>query len=82
MAGMDAILNEFGGVRPLARALGRKDNASTVQYWKSQARLPYSASADVLSALMRQGVSERRARKLVLQAVIGCGETLATAQES
>lgn len=79
MTAMDAILNEFGGVRPLARALGRSETPSTVQYWKAQNRLPRTACAEVMGALVQRGISARRARKLVADAVLGAslhaGET-------
>lgn len=63
------IIDEFGGLRPFARALG-KDAASTVQYWNDSGYLPRKAGDEVYRAL-REKVGTREARRLVDAAILG-----------
>ncbi len=45
----EVIISKFGGINPLARALGHK-NASTVQGWKERGFIPSRQQALVLRA--------------------------------
>lgn len=53
------IINLFGGIRPLARALGHK-NATTVQAWAEKGKIPTWRWHEVLKAARakRLGLSE------------------------
>lgn len=72
---IELIIGKFGGVRPMARAIGRPSSPATVQYWKRQGYLPRTALPEVEAALIVQGVSPRRARVLVTTAVLGSSKS-------
>lgn len=56
-----AIIALFGGVRPMARALGaatgKTVSASTVQGWGERGRIPAQRQADVLAAARARGLA-------------------------
>jgi hydroxyethylthiazole kinase-like uncharacterized protein yjeF len=56
-----AIIALFGGVRPMARALGaatgKTVSASTVQGWGERGRIPAQRQADVLAAARARGLT-------------------------
>ena len=56
----EAIIALFGGVRPMARALGAATgvsvSASTVQGWGARGRIPAQRQADVLAAARARGL--------------------------
>lgn len=68
---MSVIIEKFGGVRPMARAIGRRETSTTLQYWKSQGYMPRSAMADVERALIERGVRPATAKEWVTSAVAG-----------
>lgn len=58
MSYVDAIVEAFGGVRPMAGAVGR--SASTVMSWKARGSIPDSHKPDILAIArgLNLGLSE------------------------
>lgn len=52
---VDRIVDLFGGLTPMARALGHR-HPSTVQGWKARGVIPARQQAQVLEAAKRHGV--------------------------
>lgn len=50
------VIDRFGGVRPMAAALGHK-NPSTVQGWKERGVIPVRRLPSVIEAAESNGVS-------------------------
>jgi len=50
------VIDRFGGVRPMAAALGHK-NPSTVQGWKERGVIPVRQIPSVIEAAESDGVS-------------------------
>ena len=56
MAGyVDRIISRFGGLAPMARALGHR-HPTTVQGWKARGVIPARQQSQVLEAARRSGV--------------------------
>ncbi|MGO4125697.1 carph-isopro domain-containing protein [Inquilinus sp. YAF38] len=55
MKACDDIIDRFGGLTSLARALGHK-HASTVQGWKQRGVIPALRQQEVLNAALRLGI--------------------------
>lgn len=53
---VDAIIEKFGGLTPLSRALGHK-HVSTVQGWKDRGVIPARRQPEVLAAAERLGIA-------------------------
>lgn len=51
----DRIIEKFGGINPMARALGHK-NPSTVQGWKERGVIPSKQHEAVWQAARSQGI--------------------------
>ena len=51
----DAIIDRFGGLSALARALGHK-HVTTVQGWKLRGVIPAQRQQEVLDAALRLGI--------------------------
>jgi len=56
MTQADYIISKFGGIRPMARALGHK-SPSTVQYWKKTGWISAPQQSVVLEVAARDGIS-------------------------
>lgn len=54
MTYVDRIVETFGGVRPMAAAIGRKP--STVMSWKVRGSIPDAHKLTVLAAAQQQGL--------------------------
>jgi hypothetical protein len=51
----EKIIEKFGGIQPLRRALGHK-NHTTVLYWKQSGTIPQKHWSDLLVLAKEQGV--------------------------
>ena len=51
----EAIINEFGGLTKMARALGHK-YVTTVQGWRDSGRIPPWRRLEIAAAAAREGV--------------------------
>lgn len=51
----ERIINKFGGINAMARALGHK-NASTVQGWKDRGTIPAKQHQPVWEAAQARGI--------------------------
>lgn len=54
-AATDAIIEAFGGITAMARAMGHK-NPSTVQGWKSRGAIPVQQQPEVLACAKRENI--------------------------
>lgn len=48
------IISKFGGVRPMARAIGKP--VSTVQSWKDRGSIPDDSKVDVMRVAQSSGI--------------------------
>lgn len=55
MSYVDRIVDRFGGVRPMARAIGKP--VSTVWSWQSRRSIPDQHKAEILGAANLQGLA-------------------------
>lgn len=55
MSAAETVIQRFGGIRPMARIIGRK--VSTVQGWKEAGYIPSRHLATVLSAAEANGIT-------------------------
>ncbi|WP_186457438.1 COG4223 family protein [Nitrospirillum amazonense] len=74
---VDAIVERFGGIRPMAAKLGIP--VTTVQGWKKRGHIPPNRRADLEAAASRLGLVLEAAE---LDAVMGAPETLANPSAS
>lgn len=51
-----SVISKFGGVRPLARALGHA-NPSTVQGWWSRSQIPWRLVEQVIEVGAQRGIT-------------------------
>lgn len=52
---VENLINAFGGLSKMARALGHK-HVTTVQGWRDSGRIPHWRYHEILSAAEREGV--------------------------
>ena len=51
----EAIIEAFGGIRPMAKKLGAP--VTTIQYWKKAGRIPVVRHGDILAAATANGIT-------------------------
>lgn len=52
---VDELIEAFGGLTPMARAIGSPPN--TVHHWKVKGRVPHWRHASIREAALREGVA-------------------------